>query len=131
MFTKTTILFLAVFLLFANTHTLLGQPDAAAGDRRIKAKVNKLGAGAKVTVSLKDGTKVKGSISQILEDSFDVTLEKQTRSSIISYRDVKDVNKRGWPTSVKVAIGIGIGATAIVAILAALLSADDLFRIAN
>ena len=126
MFNKTIVLFLAAFLLFANTHVLLGQSDAVAGDRRIKAQVNKLGAGAKVTVILKDGTRVKGSISQILDDSFDVTLEKQTQSSIISYRDVENVKRRGWSNTAKISLGVGIGIIAVVAVVAALVASADL-----
>src|SRR5687768_7031524 len=126
MYNKASVLFLAAVLLFANNHILLGQTDVAAGDQRIKARVNKLGAGAKVTVTLKDGTKVRGSISQILEDSFDVTLEKQTQSSVISYRDVENVNRRGWSNTAKIGLGVGVGIGVVVAVLAAILAKEGL-----
>ena len=100
---------IAAILLFAGTQVLLGQSEGVAGDRRIKTQVNKLGAGAKVTVFLKDGTKVRGSISQILDDSFDVTLLNQTQSSIVSYRDVERIKRRGWTNPAKIAIGVGVG----------------------
>ena len=122
MINKTSILFLAAIMLFANTHVLLGQSDAVAGDRRIKAQVNKLGPGAKVTVILKDGKKLRGSISQILDDSFDVTLEKQTQSNIISYRDVENVKRRGWSNTGKVALGVGAGIGLILLALAVLIN---------
>jgi sRNA-binding regulator protein Hfq len=129
MFTKTsTIFLLAVFLLVANVDVISGQQSAVEQDRRIKAQVNKAGAGAKVTVYLKDGTKIRGSIGQILDDSFDVTLNKETQSSIISYRDVQKIKRRGWSTTAKVVVGGLAGAAALVLILHLTLSADDLLR---
>lgn len=125
MLTKTSTLFLAAILVFANTHITLGQSDNITGDRRIKSQVNKLGSGAKVTVSLKDGTKVKGSISQIHEDSFDLTVEKQTQSSVISYRDVENVKRRGWSNTAKIGLGVGIGAAVVVAVIVVALASMD------
>jgi|SRR5688572_9726770 len=122
MVNKTTILFLAAIFLFANTQILLGQSDPLAGDRRVKAQVNKLGPGAKVTVTLKDGKKLAGSISQILDDSFDVTPENQTQASIISYRDVSNVKRRGWSNAAKIGVGIGAGVGLALVALAAMLS---------
>ena len=115
-------------LLLANVNVISGQQNAVELDRRIKAQVNDWGAGAKVTVFLKDGTKVRGSIGQILDDSFDVTLNKQTQSSIISYRDVQKVKRRGWSTTAKLAVGGLIGGAVLVGLLMATLSADDLLR---
>ncbi len=117
MFSKATILFLGAILFFANAQILLGQSESSTGDQRIKAQVNKLGAGAKVTVFLKDGKKLRGSISQILDDSFDVTLDKQTQSSIISYRDVENVKKRGWPNTAKVVLGVGAGFALMIGVI--------------
>jgi sRNA-binding regulator protein Hfq len=112
-------------LLLANVNVIVGQQSAVENDRRVKAQVNKAGAGGKVTVYLKDGTKIRGSIGQILDDSFDVTLNNQTQSSIISYRDVQKVKRRGWSTTAKVVVGGLAGAAALVGILIATLSADD------
>ena|SRR5215204_3180657 len=129
MSSKISTIFLAGILLFASAGFAVGQESALTSDRHIKAKVNDLGPGAKVTVLMKDGTKVHGSISQILDDSFDVTVKKETQSSIISYRDVAKVKKRGWPTSLKVGAGVAIGAVALVLILHLTLSADDLLQL--
>ena len=107
MLIRVTTLFLGAVLLFANVQMLLGQSNNAPGDQRIRTQVYRLGPGAKVTVHLKDGKKLKGSISQILDDSFDLTLDKQTESSIISYRDVENVKKRGWPNAAKIGLGVG------------------------
>lgn len=128
MFKKTPAIFIAALLILTNLTTIVAQQsDAVALDRRVKAQVNDLGAGAKVTVFLKDGTKVRGSISQILDDSFDVTINKETQSSIISYRDVEKVKRRGWTTGAKVGIGVAVGAGVIVTMLAVLLSSSDGF----
>jgi sRNA-binding regulator protein Hfq len=129
MFTKTSSIFLVVVtLLLANVDVIVGQQSAVELDRRVKAQVNKAGAGGKVTVYLKDGTKIRGSIGQILDDSFDVTLNNQTQSSIISYRDVQKVKRRGWSTTAKVAVGGLVGAAALVGLLIVTLSADDILR---
>lgn len=129
MSTKTSTIFLiAVMILLANVDRVVGQQSAVEQDRRVKAQVNKAGAGAKVTVYLKDGKKIKGSIGQILDDSFDVTLSKDTQSSIISYRDVQKIKRRGWSTTAKVLVGGVAGAAALVLLLHLTLSADDLLR---
>lgn len=128
MLNKLSVVLIVAIFLSANTNALQAQSDPAAGDRAIKAQVNKLGTGAKVTVSLKDGTKVKGSIGQIHEDSFDVTLANQTQSSVISYRDVETVKRRGWSTGAKIGLGVGIGAAAIAAIVVTALATLDLPR---
>ena len=129
MFTKTSSIFLVVVtLLLANVDVIVGQQSAVELDRRVKAQVNKAGAGGKVTVYLKGGTKIRGSIGQILDDSFDVTLNNQTQSSIISYRDVQKVKRRGWSTTAKVAVGGLVGAAALVGLLIVTLSADDILR---
>jgi sRNA-binding regulator protein Hfq len=127
MFTKTSFIFLAALLLFAGAGSVDAQQSAVELDRRIKAKVNDLGAGAKVTVFLKDGTKIQGNISQILDDSFDVTVKKETQSRIISYRDVQRIKKRGLTSGTKVAIGVAIGAAAIVTVLVVILASSDGF----
>lgn len=127
MFTKTSTSFLvAVLLLLANVDLIVGQQSAIELDRRVKAQVNKAGAGAKVTVYLKDGTKIRGSIGQILDDSFDVTLNNQTQSSIISYRDVQKIRRRGWSTTAKVVVGGVAGAAALVGLLLVTLSGKDI-----
>lgn len=125
MLSKFSTLLLATVLLLINTQAGSAQPNVQAGDNSVRNRVLKLGPGAKVTVFLKDGTKVRGSISQILDDSFDVTLMKQTQSSIISYRDVETVKRRGWTNSAKIALGVAIGAGIIVGVVAAMVASAD------
>ena len=125
MFAKISGIFLAVLLVLAGAGDINAQQSAVELDRRIKARVNDLGAGAKVTVFLKDGTKMQGNISQILDDSFDVTVKKETQSRIISYRDVQRIKKRGWTSGAKVGLGVAIGAGVIVTVLAVILASSD------
>jgi hypothetical protein len=87
---------------------------------KVKAKVAKLGVGekAKATVILKDGTKKKGYIGQAGSDDF-ILRDRQTDSpTTISYSDVAKVeSNRGHSTARNLAIGIGIGAGALLAII--------------
>jgi hypothetical protein len=76
-------------------------------------------------VFLKDGTKIRGNISQILDDSFDVTINKETQASIISYRDVEKVKRRGWTSTAKMGVGVAIGAGVIIAVIAVMVSSAD------
>ena len=126
MFTKTSFIFLAALLLFAGVGVVNGQQSVAELDR-IKARVNDLGAGAKVTVFLKDGKKIQGNISQILDDSFDVTIKKETQANIIPYRDVQRIKKRGLTSGAKVGLGVAIGAGAIATLVIVVLASSDGF----
>ncbi|HEX6732637.1 MAG TPA: hypothetical protein VF074_21645 [Pyrinomonadaceae bacterium] len=86
----------------------------------VKAKVAKLGVGekAKATVILKDGTKKKGYIGQAEGDDFVLRDRKTDSPTTIRYSDVSKVeSNRGHSTARNLAIGIGIGATAFLAIL--------------
>jgi sRNA-binding regulator protein Hfq len=127
MFIKTSFIFLVSLLLLAGVGAVHGQQSAVELDRHIKARVNDLGAGAKVTVFLKDGKKIQGNISQILDDSFDVTVKKETQSTIISYRDVQRIKKRGLTSGAKVGLGVAIGAAAIVTALVVIMVSSDGF----
>ena len=87
---------------------------------KVKAKVAKLGVGdkAKATVILKDKTKVKGYIAQAGTDDFVVRDRKTDAPTTIQYTDVLKVeSNKGHSTARNLAIGIGIGAGAFLAIL--------------
>jgi hypothetical protein len=86
----------------------------------VKAKVAKLGVGAKAkaTVTLKDGTKKKGYIAQAGGDDFVLRDRKTDSPTTISYSDVSKVeSNKGHSTARNLGIGIGIGAGAFLAIL--------------
>ena len=100
-------------------------PTLAVGEQRLKGKqaakakneVQKRGTGerSKVKVTLRDRTEVKGYISQIDADSFQVTDKESSRVTTIAYDDALKVRKNGLSTSAKIAIGAGaVGGAMIV-----------------
>lgn len=76
----------------------------------IKANITKLGTGknAKVKVKLKDGTKLKGFVSQINADGFVVMNEKNNTTTEVAYKNAKQVKGNNLSTGVKIAIGVVI-----------------------
>jgi hypothetical protein len=87
---------------------------------KVKAKVAKLGVGekAKATVILRDGTKKKGYIGQAGSDDFVLRDRKTDAPTTISYSDVSKVeSNRGHSTARNIAIGVGIGVGALLAVI--------------
>ncbi|HEV8368335.1 MAG TPA: hypothetical protein VGQ39_10325 [Pyrinomonadaceae bacterium] len=94
----------------------------------VKAKVAKLGVGAKAkaTVILKDGTKKKGYIGQAGSDDFVLRDRKTDSPTTISYSDVSKVeSNKGHSTARNLGIGIGIGAGAFLAVILIVISSLD------
>ena|SRR5436190_7635296 len=95
---------------------------------QVKIKVAKLGIGekAKATIKLKDGTKTKGYVGQAGEDNFVIRDRKTNAPTTIRYADVAKVEaNRGHSTARNIAIGVGIGAGGLLAIIAIVLSHLD------
>lgn len=92
-----------------------------------KAMVEKLEAGAFVTVRLKDGRRQMGTVIRAGDDTF--TFKAHTRIPVaateIAYRDVSTIERTGrpWSPGKKVAVSVGIGSAAFV-ILAAMVAAS-------
>lgn len=86
----------------------------------VKAKVQKIGVGKKsiVRVRLRDGTQVRGYVSQIGNDSFSVTDKATNKATPVSYGDVQTLKGKGLSTPAKVLIGVGIGVGIFVAVAA-------------
>lgn len=82
---------------------------------RVKADVAKRGVGEKagVTVKLRDKTEVKGYVYQAGEDNFVVRNPKTAEDTTVAYRDVTAVKGKGLSKGAKIAIGVGIAATAV------------------
>lgn len=99
------------------------QTDEAKQSAKAKAEVQKRGVGeqSRVRVSLRDGTEVKGYISKVEENSFEVTDKKSGKSVAVSYHDVNKVKGPGLskPAQVFIVVGVFVGVAA--AIFAALL----------
>lgn len=75
---------------------------------QVKAKVLKKGLGKKVVVKLKDGSRLKGFISQIGTDNFDITDSKTGKVTSLEYVNVTSVSDQGG-LSLLAKVGIGIG----------------------
>jgi hypothetical protein len=93
---------------------LANQADANA--EKVKAAVAKRGTGpkAKVTVKLKDKTKLKGYISNASGDSFTLSDTKSGQVRTFAYSDVLQVKKQGGMSlAAKIGIGVGVGVGAL------------------
>ena len=77
---------------------------------KVKANIAKLGVGsdAKIKVKLKDGTKLKGYVSEIKDTGFIVMNEKTGTTSEVPYPQVKQVKGNNLSTGVKIAIVFGV-----------------------
>ena len=81
---------------------------------KIKNEIDRRGKGEKsrVKVRLRDKTEVKGYISEINADSFQVTDEKTGKAATIAYDNVEKVGGRGMSRNTKIGIGVGVGIAA-------------------
>ena len=132
MWRKLFSLALVVLLCHAADVLLVRNVRACQGgtiDDKVKAFVAKRGTGpkAKVTVKLKDKTKLKGYISQAGNDSFTLADSKTGQLRTLNYQDVAEVKKPGGlPLVAK--IGIGVGAViGVLALLYVIGCGDDEF----
>ncbi len=94
-----------------------GNNDTQAIEK-VRLKVTKIGTGAKAraTVRMKNGTKIKGFISEARQDDFTVRNRDTGEPTTVAYRDVIKVeDNRGHSTMRNVLIGVGIGAGALLA----------------
>lgn len=114
---KKLVLLLVVLLAF-NSNLSASQMAETPQAAKIKAQVQKRGAGEKsrVRVTLANGTRLKGHISKIEETSFEVTGKAASQSSPIAYSEVQKIQGPGLSTGAKVGIGVGV-AVVVVAIV--------------
>jgi len=84
---------------------------------KIKLEIQKRGTGerARVKLTLRDKTGVKGYISQIGDDSFELSDQQTGTVMTLAYREVDRVQKQGLSTPAKVAIGAAVVAGAMIA----------------
>lgn len=100
--------------VFANNNP---EKDAKFAEK-VKTKIAKLGKGedSKVEVKLKDGTKLKGYVSEITDSGFVVT-DKAGNSTSVSYPNAKQVSGHN-KTGIIILVGI-LAFFTVVIILAA------------
>ena len=126
--TYLTCLLASVLFIASISMPVTAQQTNSNVTDKIKAKVAKLGVGekAKATVILKDGTKKKGYIGQAGGDDFVLRDRKSDSPTTIRYSDVTKVeSNKGHSTARNLAIGIGIGAGAFLAIIAIVFASLD------
>ena len=83
--------------------------------QKVKTEITKLGTGteAKIQVKLKDGTKLKGYVSNIGEESFSVTDDKTGALVEVPYPKAKQIKGNNLNKGIKIAIGVGIAIAVI------------------
>lgn len=123
MFKKTISMFLIFTMLYVGgAMTALAATSAekdAARAAKVKAAVAKLGVGTdtRVSLKLKDKTKLEGYISEAGEESFVVANLKTGAATTVAYPAVAKMTGKNLSTGAKIAIGAAIGVGVLVLIL--------------
>jgi hypothetical protein len=131
MFKKNLSLFLVGSLLL----TLFAAPTALARTKEekeaalaanVKAGVAKLGAGvdAKISVKLRDKTKLKGHVSRIEEEAFFVADAKTGAETRVDYGDVTQAKGNNLSTGAIVAIAAGVAAGVTLLVIYLIIAAN-------
>lgn len=121
MLKKITTLTIALLLAFM----LIGQRQVVASSKaekdakyieKVKAGILKLGVGqqTRITIKMRDKTKLVGYISEIQNDHFVVSDVNSSSTITIPYTDVSQVKGNNLSTGAKVAIGVGIAVAVII-----------------
>lgn len=120
--------YLSLALLFLLMNVLVALPANARPQsnnqnqtvEKIKIKVAKLGVGdkARATIFMKDGTKIKGYITQANDNDFVIRDRKTNDPRTVAYQDVAKVDSNKGHSGKNIAIGIAIGVGATLAVLA-------------
>ena len=117
-----SVLLLSVLVYAFVCPPVLARTDAEKRIRlaeKTKAGILKLGIGrdARVSIRLRDKTKLAGYVSRTEENLFVVTDLKSGESTPVTYADVAQVKGNNLSTGAKIAIGVGIGVGATILIL--------------
>jgi hypothetical protein len=117
-FSLAVVLLLQGLVYSQDVQPAVEQPPASNLQLAEKARmdVQKRGVGEKsrVTVRLRDRTEVKGYISQVEADTFQVTDWKSGQVTTVAYQDVTRIRGGGISTGAKIAIGAGVVAGAMI-----------------
>jgi len=127
--------YLVVALVALLLQSFVGMPAVVAAKKQaeneaalleqVKVKVARLGVGdkARITVKFKDGTKLKGYISQAKDSEFIVRDRKTDAPNVVLYRDVARIDSnRGHSTARNIAIGTAVGVGSVLTVLAILIA---------
>jgi hypothetical protein len=119
---------LSLFLIGSLLLSLFVAPSALAKTKekkeaelaaKVKAGVAKLGAGkdTKISVKLRDKTKLKGYISHIEEEAFVITDAKTGVETRVAYGDVTQAKGNNLSTCAIIAIAAGVAAGVTVLVI--------------
>ena len=108
----TLVVFLLAFTMLFQ-QSVFANPDPekdASHAQKVKAGIVKLGVGqsSRVSLTLKDKTKVAGYISEIGDDSFIVESLESGGRTTVAYPDVVGVKGNNLTTRTKVIIGVAV-----------------------
>lgn len=86
--------------------------------QKVKNELLDLGTGsdARVEVTLRDKTKLKGHITEISNEAFVIVDDKTGTTTTIAYSQVKQVKGNNLSSGAKIAIGVGIAVGVLVII---------------
>lgn len=102
--------------------------DSNAKVAKIKRNVTKLGVGSKATatITLNDGSKVKGYVYSVADEDFVIRNRKTDAATTIRYADVKNVDDdRGHRNAKLAALFVGIGAAITVVAVFGAIAANE------
>jgi len=119
---KNCALLLVAVLMFNNVAVAqVTQPQDASQATKVKAEVHRRGVGEKsrVKVRLRNKTEVRGYISKIEDESFDVTERKTGQVKTIRYADVEKVQGAGLSTGAKIGLIAGLGVAVVALVIVA------------
>ena len=122
-----TTLFLAFTITLAPFGPVVrGQSAHASDPAKLKAEVERRlnKKEERVKVKLRNGSQVKGRITQTNDNGFTLTDEKTGSHSDLAYADVLDVEGRGMSKKKKILIATGIGVGIIITVVAIALTQD-------
>ena len=119
---KNCALLLVAVLMFNNVAVAqVTQPQDVSQATMVKAEVHRRGVGEKsrVKVRLRNKTEVRGYISKIEDESFDVTERKTGQVKTIRYADVEKVQGAGLSTGAKIGLIAGLGVAVVALVIVA------------
>jgi hypothetical protein len=109
---------LAFLTLAIAVQGVLGQSHDTLS-ARIKAEISRRGTGEMVIVKLKTGEKLEGRITQILDESFDVTDTTTNRLTTVLYTEVSEAKGPGRSHGSNIALGVGIAVAVAIVVTSA------------
>ena len=115
-----TTLFLALAIVLCPLKSPAHAQQQLDQTAKVKAEVvNRLNKKEEhVKIRLRNGTEVKGYITQTSDNGFTLSNEKTKTGTDIAYADVQHVEGRGMSKTKKIAIAVGVGAAIFAALFA-------------